>query len=214
MNSYTIILANRFIFSGKRGSFSISSFSCMSKQISKLNFQGCRHVILSDQKERPPEKVRQTNKHGKIVFKLGLIQLKLSSKSSTIIFTSRGRHLTGILTQESVCSVGLKAAWVGWSVCDKKPLNLLVTVRTLVLTSAVMYMRPLLSVWSVPHRLGTLATQRLWMFIIQSAEARRERQREIWGGLIKLSPLYHSEWECTVRRGLIRSHLMPWCMRP
>lgn len=46
----------------------------------------------------------------------------------------------------------------------------LVTVRTLVLTSAVIWIRPLLSVWSVPHRLGTLATQRLWMFIMQSVE--------------------------------------------
>lgn len=55
-------------------------------------------------------------------------------------------------------------------------INLLVTVRTLVLTSAVMYMRPLLSVWSVPHRLGTLATQRLWMFIIQSGDGERERE--------------------------------------
>lgn len=46
--------------------------------------------------------------------------------------------------------------------------HLLVTVSTLVLISALIWRRPLLSVWSVPHRLGTLATQRLWMFIIQS----------------------------------------------
>lgn len=67
-------------------------------------------------------------------------------------------------------------AVLGWKLrgsdCGK---NLLVTVRTLVLTSAVMYMRPLLSVWSVPHRLGTLATQRLWMFIIQSGGRHREK---------------------------------------
>lgn len=60
-------------------------------------------------------------------------------------------------------------------VCVEK--NVLVTVRTLVLISAVMYMRPLLSVWSVPHRLGTLATQRLWMFIIQSGGRDREKRR-------------------------------------
>lgn len=70
-----------------------------------------------------------------------------------------------------VRSVGLEAAWE----CLWRKKNLLVTVRTLVLTSAVMYIRPLLSVWSVPHRLGTLATQRLWMFIIQSAGRDREK---------------------------------------
>lgn len=70
--------------------------------------------------------------------------------------------------------------WAGRCVgvfVGKKRNNLLVTVRTLVLTSAVMYMRPLLSVWSVPHRLGTLATQRLWMFIIQSGGRDRETGR-------------------------------------
>ena len=48
------------------------------------------------------------------------------------------------------------------------------TVSTLLLMSAVMWMRPLRSVWSVPQRLGTLATQRLWMFIMQSAHRERE----------------------------------------
>lgn len=52
--------------------------------------------------------------------------------------------------------------------------HLLVTVSTLVLISALIWRRPLLSVWSVPHRLGTLATQRLWMFIIQSVPRQRE----------------------------------------
>lgn len=44
----------------------------------------------------------------------------------------------------------------------------LVTVSVSLVIWAEIWMRPLLSVWSVPHRLGTLATHLLWMFIIQS----------------------------------------------
>lgn len=59
--------------------------------------------------------------------------------------------------------------------------HLLVTVSTLVLISALIWRRPLLSVWSVPHRLGTLATQRLWMFIIQSGWRRGGGEHaQIW----------------------------------
>lgn len=121
MNCYTIILARRFVFSGNRGCYSTSNFSFMSKQISKHNFQGSWHDILSDQKERPPEKVKQTNK-AKLYLNSVVMQLKMSPKSSTNISTSRGKHLTGFLTQESVCSVGLKAAWVdGVFVTKKNP---------------------------------------------------------------------------------------------
>lgn len=49
-------------------------------------------------------------------------------------------------------------------------MNLPTTVRTSFAISALMYIRPLRSVWSVPHRLGTFITQRLWTFIIQAAQ--------------------------------------------
>lgn len=55
----------------------------------------------------------------------------------------------------------------------------LVTVRMPSVICAEIWMRPLLSVWSVPHRLGTLATHRLWMFIIQS-EQRHTKMLEIY----------------------------------
>lgn len=44
-------------------------------------------------------------------------------------------------------------------------------------------MRPLRSVWSVPHRLGTLATHLLWMFIIQSG-AETHKQKIIFNSKI------------------------------
>lgn len=49
------------------------------------------------------------------------------------------------------------------------------TVSTSFSMSALMYIRPRRSVWSVPHRLGTFITQRLCTFIIQAA-GRRERK--------------------------------------
>lgn len=39
--------------------------------------------------------------------------------------------------------------------------------------SALMYIRPRRSVWSVPHKLGTFITQRLCTFIMQAAERRK-----------------------------------------
>lgn len=71
--------------------------------------------------------------------------------------------------------------------------HLLVTVSTLVLISALIWRRPLLSVWSVPHRLGTLATQRLWMFIIQSVVS--------WENMNKwIKPKHAQIWMCWQRR--------------
>lgn len=58
------------------------------------------------------------------------------------------------------------------------------TVSTSFSMSALMYIRPRRSVWSVPHRLGTFITQRLCTFIIQ-AVGRRERK----GRSALLSPL-------------------------
>lgn len=40
--------------------------------------------------------------------------------------------------------------------------------------SALMYIRPLRSVWSVPHRLGTFITQRLCTFIMQAAREKAD----------------------------------------
>lgn len=47
------------------------------------------------------------------------------------------------------------------------------TVRTSFSMSALMYIRPRRSVWSVPHKLGTFITQRLCTFIMQAAERRK-----------------------------------------
>lgn len=80
------------------------------------------------------------------------------------------------------------------------------TVRTSFSMSALMYIRPRRSVWSVPHKLGTFITQRLCTFIVQAAERRKgllstscrpaTAHRGVGGGLGGRTPLPLSEDVC------------------
>lgn len=61
------------------------------------------------------------------------------------------------------------------------------TVSTSFSMSALMYIRPRRSVWSVPHRLGTFITQRLCTFIIQAAGWRERKGRSALLPLVLLN---------------------------
>lgn len=84
--------------------------------------------------------------------------------------------------------------------------NSLVTVSVWSLILALRCRRPLLSVWSVPHRLGTFSTHRLWIFIMQSAEKphgvrltashMRRLLRALWRRT-RTCPRKHRRHECT-----------------
>lgn len=117
--------------------------------------------------------------------------------------TSRGRHMTGILTWEC-CRVGLEAAWEClWG--EKKQLTCNSEDISLDLSGDVHATSPLGVVR--PTQAGHVSHAAL-MDVHHTVWRQRQRDRP---RPFTLCLLHDPE---SVRQEHIRSHLMPWCMRP